>query len=40
VAAVARLHGGALELRDNRPGLCASLLVDPDNLQARPRPPR
>ncbi|MDB5934960.1 MAG: sensor histidine kinase [Massilia sp.] len=40
VAAVARLHGGALELRDNRPGLCAALLVDPDNLQARPQPPR
>jgi signal transduction histidine kinase len=29
VAAVARLHGGVLDLRDNRPGLCAVLGVDP-----------
>ena len=27
VAAVARQHGGSLELRDNRPGLCASLVL-------------
>ena len=36
VAAVARLHGGALELRDNRPGLCAVLVLDSHNLSARP----
>ena len=32
VAAVAKLHGGALELRDNRPGLCASLVIDTHKL--------
>ena len=37
VAAVARLHGGTLELRDNRPGLCASLSVDPNPVHALPQ---
>ena len=32
VAAVARLHGGRLELRDNHPGLRAALLLSPTGL--------
>ena len=39
VAAVARLHGGALELSDNWPGLCASLVIDSNKL-GTPRAPR
>jgi signal transduction histidine kinase len=39
VAAVAKLHGGSLELTDNHPGLRATLIVQPDallsGLQAR-----
>jgi hypothetical protein len=34
VAAVAKLHGGALVLADNRPGLCAQMLIEPN--AARP----
>jgi len=33
VAAVAKLHGGMLELTDNHPGLRATLLVFPNNIQ-------
>jgi signal transduction histidine kinase len=33
VAAVAKLHGGVLELTDNHPGLRATLLMFPDNLR-------
>ena len=32
VAAVAKLHGGSLELTDNYPGLRATLIVQPDAL--------
>jgi signal transduction histidine kinase len=32
VAAVAKLHGGSLELTDNHPGLRATLIVQPDAL--------
>jgi signal transduction histidine kinase len=32
VAAVAKLHGGSLELTDNHPGLRATLIVQPDEL--------
>jgi signal transduction histidine kinase len=37
VAAVARLHGGILDLRDNRPGLCAVLALDSHKLGTRPQ---
>ena len=33
VAAVAKLHGGTLELTDNHPGLRATLLMHPTNIQ-------
>ena len=33
VAAVAKLHGGVLELTDNHPGLRATLLMHPTNIQ-------
>ncbi len=33
VAAVAKLHGGVLELTDNHPGLRATLLMFPDNIR-------
>lgn len=33
VAAVAKLHGGMLELTDNHPGLRATLLIYPTNIQ-------
>jgi signal transduction histidine kinase len=39
VAAVARLHGGALELRDNRPGLCAVLALESHTTGPRPQRP-
>ncbi|HEX8012644.1 MAG TPA: ATP-binding protein [Casimicrobiaceae bacterium] len=38
VAAVARLHGGKLELRDNRPGLRAALVLAPLASLGRTRP--
>ncbi len=31
VAAIMRLHGGSLALRENKPGLCAELLIPIDN---------
>jgi hypothetical protein len=34
VAAVARLHGGALKLGDNHPGLRAALLLDSHRTSA------
>jgi signal transduction histidine kinase len=37
VAAVARLHGGTLELRDHRPGLCASIALESHNPGVRPQ---
>jgi len=33
VDAVARLHGGALELSDNHPGLCARMAVEPGQIR-------
>ncbi|MCB5176259.1 MULTISPECIES: HAMP domain-containing sensor histidine kinase [Microvirga] len=38
VAAVARLHGGALTLEDNEPGLRAVLVLPLGNAQASPEP--
>ena len=38
VQAVAKLHGGTLELTDNNPGLCARMIIEPGALvSGRPR---
>jgi signal transduction histidine kinase len=40
VQAVAKLHGGTLELVDNHPGLCARMIIEPGALlSGRPRLP-
>jgi signal transduction histidine kinase len=37
VQAVAKLHGGTLELTDNHPGLRARMVIGPALLSGRPR---